>query len=221
MTACSFAPNIIFLWFNPSQQLGTTQLLAHSLPQWDGGREWEEKKWEKKREKMRKLPTCTFPDHLLMGWGRWAEKRLAVWALLSSKENITVLSTLLPAQIQTQPCNTTMKRNISTPAKTSTHLHKMQPHRDHFSAALAVYVLRVAASIKKVGSGWVFYFVWFGLFSGKGGEHWSSSLKIWENQRQLILQRSSFNLPFSAQQNHTQADYSLLRPYFRSNPVCQ
>lgn len=37
-------------WFNPSQQLSTTQLLAHfpiPLPQWDGEENHEKDKWVK------------------------------------------------------------------------------------------------------------------------------------------------------------------------------
>lgn len=97
------------------------------------------------------------------GEGRGGEKCLALCEHYSAVRR-TPLYYLHCFQHKSKhnPVPAATKRNISTPAKTNTHLHKLQPRRDHFSAALAVCVLRVAATIKKGGFGFGFL-IWFGL----------------------------------------------------------
>lgn len=120
-----------------------------------------------KIRKNEKASNLHFSSPFADGVGRGAEKCLALCEHYSAVRRTSLYyQHCFQHKSKHSPVPAAMKRSIATPAQTSTHLHKMQPHWDHFSAALPVCVLRMAPTIKK-GGFWLGVFIWFGLFLGK------------------------------------------------------
>lgn len=163
MTACSLTPNII-LWFNPRQQLGTTQLITHSLPQWDGGYRMGRVKMGKNE----KVSNLHFSRPFAGGVGRGAEKRLGLCEHCSAVRRTSLCyQHCFQHKSKHSPVPATVKRSLSTPAQTCTRCS----HTGTTFLQLWLFVsLGWQQLSKKVGFGWVFKFglVCLVYFLGKG-----------------------------------------------------